>query len=462
MRKIWTILFALLLALSLVACGSGGSLIVPTTTEMPTEPTTAPTEPTEPTTETQPVETVSQMEDIQAKLEQDHTLCAVAFVGYNGGSFAEIQEGFVTDGLLDALPVLAEVKEEHLICLDGSELYLVVPRKDVYMAVCEQSMDPESGETIVGEILYENEQWAPILLRGNVSDIFPNLVLQIAGEGGETMEYSPCLSLEDGMLSVQTSLICDMTPYELLGIYNGPDSEGDSFTGRWFAEAPNVAGETMLLELNLSYDGTASYGYGPADSELYEFFEGEWYTDEQFRLCLSLYGGAVGDPESQYSFEGRFQTDCEQHHLTLTHVDGYSLIYGLEGGVLQFNASAPNALIGLWTTSVYDSQGETYVYHDLELMGENRCNLLIHNGEGSTYAAYEGRWEFSDGNVTLDLTMFSGNNYQASVEQTIEGVYQAVVDTDGWMILYHLDGAALTDFMSECGYEVYEPMVAYG
>lgn len=408
-------------------------------------------------------ESDSHMSAIQEKLRQDKALCAVAFVGYCGGTFEEIQEGFVTDGITNALPIVAEIEEEKLICCEGSELYLVVPRADVGITVLEQVFDQNTEELTYGETLYNQTEVAPLLLRGNISDIFPNLILRIEGQGGETLEYCPSLSLRDGMLNVDSSLICDMTPYEILGIYNGPDFGGEDLSmGRWFAEVPSSEGETMILELVLGYNGVASYGYGPENTELYEFFEGEWWQNEEGNLCLSLSGGPVGDPESQYDFYGEFQPDYMEHSLELTHVDGYSLLYGMEGEPINFCPSNTNALIGLWRTSAYDFQDDGYIYHDLELMGDDSCCLLIHDGEGTTYAAYDGTWEASDGKLSFDMKMYSGNNYLDSITQTMGGIYDAVIDADGWLTLHYISGDSLTEGMTDIGIQVFEPTVSYG
>ena len=63
----------------------------------------------------------------------------------------------------------------------------------------------------------------------------------------------------------------------------------------------------------------------------------------------------------------------------------------------------------------------------------NECNLLIHNGEGVTYAAYEGTWSLTDGLLDVQMQMFSGNNYLDSITQSIIGTYEPVIDADGWL-----------------------------
>ena len=58
--------------------------------------------------------------------------------------------------------------------------------------------------------------------------------------------------------------------------------------------------------------------------------------------------------------------------------------------------------------------------------------------------------------------MFSGNNYLDSITQNLVGSYEPVIDADGWLKLFLVQGDAMTSFMSECGYEFFEPTISYG
>ncbi|MBE6985130.1 MAG: hypothetical protein E7434_05920 [Ruminococcaceae bacterium] len=462
MRKPWWFLCVVLCMLILIGCqGEEAQIQESITTASETLMTTQ--DPTE-STDGGDSEEESQMAQIQEKLYQESALCAVAYVGYNGGSFAEIQEGFVTDGLLEVLPILSEIKEENLISAEGSELYLVIPREDVAISVFEQLFDEITADLTYGKALYTGFEPEALLLRGNISDIFPNLAILIEGQGGETLEYSPSLNLMDGTLYVETSLICDLTPYEALGIVAEPIvGDEDDRIGMWFTEALNTAGDTMALELTLDYEGNATYAYGAPDGECYEFFSGSWYEEDDL-IILDLYGGAVsydGEAES-YDFHAQFRWEYADGKLTLYHVDGMGLLYGLEGGTFEFYSSNRASLIGLWSTSDYDSVTDSYIYFDLELLGDDRCSVLIHNGEGVTYAAYEGTWNVEAGVLNFNALIFSGNNYLKSMNQELGGYYRASFDTDGWLTLYYIDGDTLTEYMSEVGLEIFEPTVSYG
>ncbi len=464
MRK-WMIIFlAMLMFVSLLTgCPENRPLQT-----QPTEQTTAapaPTEATKPskpskddktseTTEAPTEPALSEMDVIQANLHEETALCAVAYVGNCGGSFADVQDGFVATGITEDLPMVAEVKEDRFFTNDGSELYLIIPRNDVGLTVYEQYVDNESGELACGEMLYSSDQCEPILLRGNISDIFSNFLLVIAGNGGETLEYSPQLSMMDGTVWIDTELIYDLTPYETLGIV--PDSgfdTGASCMGSWYAEASNADGETMILELILGYNGEAAYGYGPAGSEFIEFFEGSWHENDG-KLVLELSGGSY-DAEP-YSIYAAYEFVCEEQTLTLTHSDGDGLT---NSDTITFTSANSHALIGLWTTSEYDFEGDTYTYYDIELMGDDKCNLLIHNGEGTTFAAYEGSWSFAENELSFYMQSYLND---ADMEENIGGVYRAKIDADGWLTLTNVSGYNFTELMSECGVQVFEPTVSYG
>ena len=191
---------------------------VPTTVEA-TEPTTeeptivpTATETIVPTTET--IE-LSVMEEIQRQLEEGNALCAIAFLGSCDGSFSEVQAYLEDSGMVDAYPILEGLSEDLFLETAGSELYLIVQREDVDISVYEQGMDPETGEMLTGDLRAVFIAPAPFLLRCNISDIIPNILLTLGSTRGEKLEYSPFISLRDGSVSV-TEGILDLTDYSLI------------------------------------------------------------------------------------------------------------------------------------------------------------------------------------------------------------------------------------------------------
>ena len=466
MKKFLCLLLAAVMCVALLAgCDRMIDIDPPPRTE-PEESTTESTAPStteapsteEPSTEP-PVDLVA---ELQQQLHDEGCLAAVAYLGSCEGNFMEIQAYLENSGLTEALPLLQDLTSENFIETEGLELYFVVTRDDVGLTVYRQGMDEDTYALTWEESLYVGYEPAPLLLRGNVSEIFPNLSLFIEGQGGETLDYSPCLSLEDGRLE-KARLILDLTPYDSIpgGIYIPENSWQSNCVGSWYGQATTAEGEEVLLELILNYDGSAAYGYGFLGEEAYVYYEGSWWFEDEDTFCLSLYGGNLYDAELQYEFYGEFLWDYVFHNFALTHIGGDSLIYGLDEEI-WFTSSSSYALVGLWTASQYDFATDSYLYQDLELLEDGTCYYLIHNGEGDTYSAYGGTWEENGGELSLDLEMYSGNDYDESITQTLAGSYHAVIDADGWLTLHLLDGDAVTQYMYDCGLDFFEPTVSYG
>ena len=94
---------------------------------------------------------------------------------------------------------MQEVNPENLIFigLDGLEYFKIIPQ--YYPASIKVYQDDiELGKTLV----YTSEIIEPFIVRGNQSDIFPNIKIELTLENGKTTEIKPCMSLKDGSLLV--------------------------------------------------------------------------------------------------------------------------------------------------------------------------------------------------------------------------------------------------------------------
>ena len=81
--------------------------------------------------------------------------------------------------------------------LSAGDYYLVIPRYDG-MPLQLYRNDLETSEKI---LLYEDPNCGPFLLQCNVSDIFADASVCLTYEG-ETVEFSPFLSLKDGSVEI--------------------------------------------------------------------------------------------------------------------------------------------------------------------------------------------------------------------------------------------------------------------
>ena len=148
--------------------------------------------------------------------EASEMLCAVGFLGYMDGGYHDFTVYMDAYGLVDVYPFLAGVGEEDTVLTEGGEWYMVQAYDtDITITVYEAIMNEETYELEKGAQLLCVDDGSLMLIRGNVSDIVPNLILTITTDDGQVMDYSPCMSLMDGSLCTEAG-IQDITPYELV------------------------------------------------------------------------------------------------------------------------------------------------------------------------------------------------------------------------------------------------------
>ena len=112
-------------------------------------------------------------------------LYAVAYLGY----LEPTDLSYFTEQYLDGAP--------PAFYFSTGEYYLVIPRYDG-MAL---SLWRNSMETMDSVLVYEDPAARPFVVQCNVSDIFPDVTVRLTREG-ETVEFSPYVSLKDGSIVV--------------------------------------------------------------------------------------------------------------------------------------------------------------------------------------------------------------------------------------------------------------------
>lgn len=228
MKKRVTVLCSVLMALALAACGQGtgtteeAGTVSPTVTAAPIEekePTSVPIEENKPTSvpeEEQQLESMSKhaLTEFQEEIRLDGSLCAVAFLSCQPGGFTEVYSWLEEAEFFAEYPFLEEVTEENTVLAAGEEWYVVVPADNqVTLTINEVRLDETEYTLKAGKKLLQVSNGELVLLRGNISDIMPNLMVTVTGSSGETMEYCPALSLRDGRL-VSGEGVYDFTCYD--------------------------------------------------------------------------------------------------------------------------------------------------------------------------------------------------------------------------------------------------------
>lgn len=268
----------------------------------------------------------------------ENDFCAVSCLGYLDGSYYEIMSHIEDLGMLEEFPFL-EIPKENYLPLEGGELYAVIPADaDATVTVYTGVMD-ETDFTVKAERkLAEFIGGAPVLLKCNVSEIMPNVVLEIT-ENGRKYTYSPSLSGENGKL-VETEGVYDFSPYDVLlaGLSDGSDYV---FCGKWLTNEPDMKGDLLTLLLDLMPGGGAEYACGPVNSEYTDMYVGTWSYDtqkEMIRLSLEevLMDGDTTSDRLPHTLNCGFTWEIDGSAFNLTHTEGDEILNGSWGGTFRF------------------------------------------------------------------------------------------------------------------------------
>lgn len=264
--------------------------------------------------------------------------CAVSHLGYLDGSYYEILSHVEDLDVLEAFPFL-EIAKENYVSLEGGELYAIVPADaDAAVTVYSAVLDETDYTVKADQKLAEFTGGIPILLKCNVSEIMPNVVLEITANGQKHI-YSPMLSGENGQL-VQTEGVYDFSPYDVLfaGIADGAEYV---FCGKWLTSEPDRAGNPLTLLLNLMPDGGAEYACGPANSEYTDKYAGTWSYDTQKEMIRLLLEEVRMDEDTSsdrplHTLNCGFTWEIDGSVFKLTHTEGDEILDGSWGGTFRF------------------------------------------------------------------------------------------------------------------------------
>jgi len=281
-KRTIALILAVMVMLSLAGCGkkpkTEATTAMPTTAAAATENTAAAEEMT--------VQTESQAESELSIIRNDMfmmgNMAAVAYLGYYEGG--ELEEYLETVADREECAFLFEIDDDHYVELEGDELYCVIPCDEqaevtVYKWVVDESNNFE-GEP--GDVMYHSEKGEPVLIKGNISDIVPNIMVEVADKDERIIEYTPFLSGIDGTLvkPMYGETILDITPYENLGYDFSFDPEILLLTEYWETEAYSSYNEIYSGSFAFREDGRAEFMYG-YEGEIYSvFYEGKFYESE--------------------------------------------------------------------------------------------------------------------------------------------------------------------------------------
>lgn len=318
-RKQWLGLsLALLLALSLTACGP--------------EPRETP-DPETPTKEVAtPAATDPSLTALRATLAEKNAPWGIAFLGH-------LAQGRTPQDLLNetdyptVYPFLTDITGDRVVTHEGTEVYCVVPRDADAALTVQTCLCGEDGQPIPQETLYQGDG-QPVILVCNVSDVLPNLLVTVTAPDGSAVSYAPCLSLCDGSVA----LPADSALYDLSLYPDAPQGGADAdFVGAWTTTVTQE-GREVLCQLDFQADGTMTYRVGYPNSEWIDSLDGTFYviaTSSQYPPGSVLF--ELSSTLDSRAFWGVFSLARSGGALTVTHVTGDPLLYGFDEQTISFS-----------------------------------------------------------------------------------------------------------------------------
>ena len=264
------------------------------------------------------------LEQLRQAAAEKGDICAAAFLGYADTAdfaayIAQLEE-------TKTYPFLTEIPQEQIILHPngGTELYCIVPTDPKASLSVNDWVYGEDFVGKAGEVLYRSESGEPILLRGNLSDVMPDLDVEIVDSAGEALSYQPRLSLYDGSLN---------TPWYSPGVYDFTTYSNTDLIGTWVATNLPGYDEDFLLRLVFNQNGTVQFSYGEGNGELMGLLQGTCSrtgdAPDQYFLSLQAEDGSW--------LEGTYEiVRTMADEISLTCIDGQPLAADPENSPILF------------------------------------------------------------------------------------------------------------------------------
>lgn len=108
---------------------------------------------------------------------KENHLYAIQYLGYNFEGLENIKSSNV-----------------EFFNLGGEEYYLIIPRyDDMSIEIYQNDMETQSRQ-----LVFSSAKATPFVVKGNESDLFPNITVKLTSNAGKTTEITPYISLKDG------------------------------------------------------------------------------------------------------------------------------------------------------------------------------------------------------------------------------------------------------------------------
>ncbi len=218
-----------------------------------------------------------------------------AFAGYvkSDSSEKELRDFYLNSETGNEYPFLSELK---IVMAEGQELYAVVPVNEKGTVTVYSASVTDDGQFTYDADgpIYTGEPGEGVLIRCNMSEIYSNVFISVS-YGNESVDFSPCLSMENGQMQSFAGVL-DFSVYsddvgvsdEVMNAY-GYLSENDEikyYTDmgmilQYTAETQEIDGKTCLVFV-LGTDNAEQFVreryYAVHDTQIYSYeaSDDEW------------------------------------------------------------------------------------------------------------------------------------------------------------------------------------------
>lgn len=143
------------------------------------------------------------------------SLCGTVYIGFvePDSDKETCRKAFLESGYESTFLSVGDIPDEYIASSDGGmDLFLVIPGNGCTATVYSWDFIEENdfaGQK--GEVILSSNNGAPFLLKCNRSDIMPDTLVEVTDSEGNTLSWSPAISMKDGRVMVEAG---EMTVYD--------------------------------------------------------------------------------------------------------------------------------------------------------------------------------------------------------------------------------------------------------
>ena len=141
------------------------------------------------------------------KIKEKDCLVGIAYLGERDSATEELGVFLNRQAYWEEYPMFMEISPNNIIEESGSELFLILPLKDVTTKVYRCEYNSLDGTYVKGEEINVSSNGEPFYLQGNMFE--PSLVVVVEGNG-EKSEFLLVADTEKGQLLVNDELVYDL------------------------------------------------------------------------------------------------------------------------------------------------------------------------------------------------------------------------------------------------------------